>query len=156
MYTVQAETAQHFIETTSEEILLEHWEELALDKDRPEGHLAPQFEVYLERDRNGELVCMVMRNEAGELVGYFIGFLAPGLHYKHCLTCTMDIFYVRPKFRHNQMAVVRLFRATERELRSRGCLRWFVGTKLHKDVGRLFEALKFEPADQYWSKWLGD
>lgn len=157
MYTVQVEKAQQFIDETTEEILIEHWEELALNKDKPEGQLAPQFEEYIRREEEGSLINMVMRTEdTKELVGYFIGFVAPGLHYKHCLTCTMDIFYVRPKFRHNHTAIVRLFRATERELRSRGVLRWFVGTKLHKDVGRLFKALKFEPVEEYFSKWLGD
>ena len=99
---------------------------------------------------------MVMRDVGGEIAGYFIGFLAPGLHYKRCLTCTMDIFYVRPEFRHNHTASLRLFRATERELISLGCSRWFVGTKLHKDVGRLFEALRFQPVEMYYSKWLGE
>ncbi len=155
MFTVQVEKFQAFIDESREEILLEHWTDLALNQDKVP--LDPQWDIYLEREKRGELVMMVMRDEHGELAGYFIGFVAPGLHYQTCLTCTMDIFYVRPKFRHTHpLAGLRLFRATERELRSRGVHRWFVGTKLHKDIGRLFEALKFEPADQYWSKWLGD
>lgn len=156
MFTVQAEPFRPFIRDCQLVGALDtHWDELALNKDKVP--LDPRWEVYYEAEENGGLVCMVMRDDAAEVVGYFLGFVAPGLHYKTCLTCTTDIFYIRPEFRHNHpLAGLRLFRATERELRSRGVNRWFAGTKLHQDVGRLFEALKFEPADMYWSKWLGE
>ncbi len=169
MLTVAVENYQSFIDDALDEILEEHYEDLALDQDKVP--LDPQFSVYREREKKGELLVMCMREQTGqppasgwppgetpvgELAGYFIGFIAPGLHYQTCLTCTMDIFYVRPKFRDNLLAGRRLFKAVERELRARSVARWFVGTKLNKDVGRLFESLKFTPVEMYYSKWLGD
>jgi GNAT superfamily N-acetyltransferase len=129
-----------------------HWEELALNKDRVP--LAPQWHVYDQRDARGELLLVVLR-EGGRLIGYYIGFIAPGLHYETCLTATMDIFYVHPEHRNKRGGIV-LFQATERELRRRGVHRWFVGAKLHNDASPLFKRLGFEPVETYHSKWLGN
>lgn len=130
-----------------------HYQELALNQDKVP--LAPQYSIYIARERNGELLFVTLR-DLGELVGYFIGFIAPGLHYRTCLTCTMDIFYVHPDRRAQGLPGVRLFRAVEKELRRRGVQRWFVGSKCKADASALFEFLAFEKVEIYYSKWLGD
>src|SRR5437870_914932 len=81
------------------------------------------------RDANGE-VCYVALRDAGQLVGYFVGFVAPGLHYSTCLTCTLDIFWVHPEYRKGRSGII-LFKAVESELKRRGVKRWFVGSKVH-------------------------
>ena len=129
-----------------------HYEELALDKDKVP--LMPRWDVYAAREAAGEL-CFVTVREDGRLIGYFIGFVMPGLHYATCLTCQMDIFYIHPDHRGRSCGL-RLFRTVEKELRRRGVQRWFVGSKLHRDSGRLFTALGFGPVETYYSKWLGD
>jgi hypothetical protein len=129
-----------------------HYKELALNQDKVP--LSPQFNVYIERERRGELLFVTMREE-GELVGYFIGFIAPGLHYSTCLTCTMDIFYIRPDKRGAALPGVRLFKFVEKELIRRGVDRWFVGSKCRADASKLFEFLEFEKVEIYYSKWLG-
>lgn len=134
------------------ELLPEHYKELALNQDRVP--LDPQYEVYIQREREGGLIFMVLR-DAGEMVGYFIGFIAPGLHYQTCLTCTMDIFYVR-KDKRAGSAGVRLFRAVEDELRRRGVQRWFMGSKIHADASALFKRIGAAPVETYYSKWLGE
>lgn len=128
-----------------------HWKELALNQDQVP--LDPQYEVYLDRDARGEVVFVAMR-DAGEMIGYFVGFVSPGLHYRTCLTCIMDIFFVRPDKR-NGSAGIKLFRTVEKELRRRGVKRWFVGSKLHADASVLFRRLGFEPVETYYSKWMG-
>jgi GNAT superfamily N-acetyltransferase len=127
-----------------------HYEELALNKDSVP--LDPQYEIYLQRDSAGEVVFVTLR-DLGVLVGYFIGFVAPGLHYRTCLTCTMDIFYVVPDSR-GARGGVRLFKAVESELKRRGVDRWFVGSKVHKDASKLFEYLDFSKVETYYSKML--
>lgn len=129
-----------------------HWEELALNKDKVP--LAPQYDIYEARDDAGQLLLVTLR-EAGRLVGYFIGFIAPGLHYKTCLTLTMDIFWTHPDVRGG-FAGVKLFRAVEKDARRRGVHRIFYGSKMHKDASRLFEFLKMEPVEMYYTKWIGD
>lgn len=126
-----------------------HWEELALNKDTVP--LDPQYEIYLERDRRGEVVVIVGRS-SGNLVGYFVGFIAPGLHYRTCLTLTMDIFYVVPQHRGRQG--LKLFRAVEAEAKRRGVQRMFVGSKLHADASWLFEKLGYQKVETYYSVML--
>lgn len=132
-------------------ILPLHYEELALHKEKVP--LDPQYGVYLQREADGGLMFMAMR-DAGQLVGYFIGFIAPGLHYQTCLTLTMDIFYVHPEHRGSG-AGFQLFKAVEAEAKRRGVQRMFVGSKMHKDASWLFQRLGYEPVETYYSAWLG-
>ena len=129
-----------------------HWEELALNKDKVP--LDPQYDLYEARDDAGQLLLVTLR-ETGRLVGYFIGFIAPGFHYKTCLTLTMDIFWTHPDVRGG-FSGVKLFRLVEKEAKRRGVHRMFYGSKFHKDASRLFEFLKMEPVEMYYTKWIGD
>lgn len=129
-----------------------HYQELALNQDKVP--LSPQYPVYLQRDADGGVLFVALR-KAGELVGYFIGFIAPGLHYQTCLTLTMDIFYVHPDHRGDG-AGAQLFKAVEAEAKRRGVQRMFVGSKLHKDASWLFQRLGYEPCETYYTAWIGD
>ena len=148
-------TVESFEETLEElkPLLPIHYEELALDQEKVP--LDPQYHIYIEREKEGGLLFVLVRDEEKEIVGYFIGFVAPGLHYQTCLTCIMDIFYIRQEARGHQLGA-RLFQFVERELRSRQVDRWFVGSKWHKDASKLFEYLDFEKVEVYYSKYLGD
>lgn len=129
-----------------------HWAELALNQDKVP--LDPQYEVYLERENRGEVLFICAR-QAGEIVGYFVGFIAPGLHYKTCLTLTMDIFWIHPSVRGGG-AGYHLFKFVEKEAKQRGVVRMFVGSKLHKDASWLFEKLGYQEVERYYSTYLGD
>lgn len=129
-----------------------HWEELALNQ--KQVPLDPQYDVYLAKDAAGEIMLVTLRSD-GELVGYFVGFIQPGLHYKTCLTVTMDIFYILPEFR-GRMGGSILFKAVEAEARRRGTQRMFVGSKLHKDASWLFERLGYEEVERFYCLWMGD
>lgn len=129
-----------------------HYAELALNKEHVP--LSPQYDEYLRRDASGMLFLVTLRN-AGALVGYFIAFKAPGLHYSTCLTLIMDIFFVHPDYRDGT-AGVKLFKAVEKEAKRQGVQRMFVGSKVHKDASRLFEALKYTKVETTYSLWLGD
>lgn len=133
-------------------LLPRHYEELALNKDKVP--LDPQYDDYLRRDAAGQVLCITLRT-AGELVGYFIGFVAPGLHYQTCLTLTLDIFWLAPEHR-GRMGGVKLFKAVEAEAGRRGVQRMFVGSKCHLDASWLFERLGYERVEVYYSAWLGD
>lgn len=151
MITAQVEPYQECLHELME-CYPAHWAELALNKDKVP--LDPQYDVYDARDDAGQLLLVTLR-DAGRLVGYFIGFIAPGLHYRTCLTLTMDIFWTHPDIRGG-FAGVKLFRTVEKEAKRRGVHRMFYGSKLHKDASRLFEFLKMEPVETYYSKWIGD
>jgi GNAT superfamily N-acetyltransferase len=151
MLTAQVEDFVPFLEEVKP-LLQGHWDELALNKDKVP--LDPQYGQYLKYASEGVMLVVTLR-EAGTLVGYFIGMVAPGLHYKACLTYTMDIFYVKPECRgQNGGAMMAIF--LEKELQRRGVHRMFVGTKCHKDASFLFEKLGYNKVEVYYSKWLGE
>lgn len=133
-------------------LLPAHYAELALDQDKVP--LSPQYDIYLERDRRGEVFCIAMR-DAGELVGYLIAFKAPGLHYSTCLTLTTDIFWLRPDHRGKGGGTI-LFDAVKREAKRQGVQRFFVGSKVHLDASWLFEKLGMTKVETYFSLWLGE
>lgn len=151
MITAQVETWHPFIEEI-QPLLPLHYEELALNKDKVP--LDPDYSIYDIIDEQGGLLVVSLRKE-GAIVGYFIGILKPHLHYKTCLTLTMDIFWTHPDIRGG-LAGVRLFRAVEAEAKRRGAQRLYYGSKLHKDCSKLFEFLKMKPVEKYYSKWIGD
>lgn len=129
-----------------------HYKELALNQDKVP--LSPQFDKYVATEKQGGLIFVTLR-KAGQMVGYFIGFIAPGLHYSTCLTCQMDIFYILPEHRGSGTGF-QLFKFVEQQLKKRGVQRLFVGSKLHKDASWLFEKLNYTPVETYYSAWLGD
>lgn len=128
-----------------------HYEELALNKDKVP--LSPIWETYASRATNGELLFVTVRKD-GNLIGYFIGFIQPALHYSTCLTCHEDIFYVSPSER-GQNVGWNLFKKVEELCKQRGVQRLFVGSKLHKDASFLFEKLGYTEVERYYSTWLG-
>lgn len=134
-------------------LLATHYDDLSLHKDQG-FPLDPQYGKYLAREAAGEVLYVTLR-EDGKIVGYFVGFILPGLHYQTCLTLHADIFFVLPD-RRGHWRGVKLFRAVEKEARRRGVRLWQTGVKIHKDASRLFKLLGFEPTEIIHYKWLGD
>ncbi|MBV9842407.1 MAG: GNAT family N-acetyltransferase [Sphingomonadaceae bacterium] len=147
MLTAQPEPFAPFLEEVKPLLPL-HWDELALNKDMVP--LSPQYEEYLRRDSIGMVMTVTLR-AAGARVGYFVGFVAPGLHYSTCLTLHLDIFWLHPEQR-GKMGGVKLFRAVEAEAKRRGVQRIFVGSKIHRDASRLFERLGYAEVERTFSK----
>jgi hypothetical protein len=139
----------------------EHWRALALNQDKVP--LDPDYGHYFERENLGQVMLVVLR-ETGRVVAYFVGFLAPALHYQSCYTLTMDIFWLSPAYRDEDslskleasMLATQLFEAVLEEAQRRHVKRAWFGTKVHSDVGRVFEELGMVDTDHYYSKWLGD
>ena len=152
MRTFQAES---FMECLPEmqELFPLHWKELAMNQDKVP--LAPAYDKYEQMEQAGGLILTTLRVD-GKIMGYFIGFMSPGLHYTTCMDCTMDIFWIHPDIRADGLPGLRLFRATEEELKKRGVQRWFVGTKIKAPITPLFKRLGFEPIEVYHSKWIGE
>lgn len=151
MITCQVEPFPPFLAEVKP-LFPEHWAELALYQEKVP--LDPEYATYLERDRRGEVLAVTVREDA-ELVGYFVGFVAPGLHYRQTLTCTMDIFWILPSHR-GAGAGYHLFKTVEAECRRRGVKVLYAGSKLHRDASWLFEKLGYTEVERYFSAWLGD
>lgn len=145
--------AESFIERVDElrGLIGVHYDKLALNKDRVP--LAPLWEVYFERERRGELLFVVLRDR-GRMVGYWIAFIAPGLHYQTCLTAQMDIWNVLPEYERTRAPLI-LMRAVEDEYQRRGVNRAFAGEKLHRPCGKLYLKFGYEPVETHYSKMYG-
>lgn len=141
-------------------LFVPHYEELALNQDTVP--LDPQYEVYLDRDARGEVLCVTIR-EAGRVIGYFVGFVCPALHYRTCLTLTMDIFWLSPAYRGESslehveahMVAEQLFETVKREAQRRGVQRVYFGSKTHKSCAHIFEDMGMVEVDRYFSAWWG-
>lgn len=129
-----------------------HYDKLSLHKGR--HPLSPQWDIYLRREELGELVFVTLRRDGG-MIGYWIAFVAPGLHYSTCLTSTMDIWFIHPDHVVGKAPLI-LIRAVEAEMRRRGVNLWFAGSKDHRPCGPFFERVGFEKVETYYAKWLGD
>lgn len=149
--SLAVEEFSHVIEE-AKPLLLRHWEEIALDKERVP--LDPDWGRYAQLEGMGALSVVTMR-ERGKLVGYSCMIVQRGLHYMGTLEARMDIFWLAPECR-GRMGGVRLFRAVERELARRGVQRIYAGSKLHKDVSPLFQKLGYQPIERWFSKWIGN
>jgi hypothetical protein len=138
-----------------------HYEELALDQDKVP--LDPQYEVYLEREARGEVLLVTLRDR-GKIVGYFVGFVAPALHYRTCLTLTEDIFWLHPDVRaedslskmEEDMAAALLFETLRTAAKMRGVKRVFLGSKWHRSSAPVFEQMGLRKVEEYFSAWWGE
>ena len=128
-----------------------HWEELAVFKDKMP--LAPQYDIYYQREAAGQLVMATLRKD-GKIIGYWPTFVAPGMHYGKTLTATMDILWIHPDHRGDGSANI-LFETLKDELIRRGVDVWYVGSKNHKQIEWFFNAKGFEAIETYFGMWIG-
>lgn len=129
----------------------EHWEEVAINRDVIK--LDPDLDQYAELERSGALHVVVAR-ERGAIVGYHISIVRPHLHYRRSLSAFTDVYFLRKSHRAG-MTGVRLIKAAEESLRARGVQKMFTGTKLHMDMGPIFERLGWTPTETLFTKVIG-
>lgn len=134
-------------------LLQDHFQEIATNKDKLE-YAKMDVESYVAMERAGQLHIVTVRSK-GKVVGYHVAFVRPHLHYVHVLSAITDVYYVKPEYRRGLVGV-RLFREAEFTLKARGVKRIFSGTKLHKNMGRLFEYLGWQETERLYCKWIGD
>lgn len=151
MITYSVETVVE-VKEEMKEINATHYEEIALDKERMK--LNPDFDKYQTMENVGALTIITAR-ELGKLVGYWILFVAPHIHYKDTLCAYTDIYYLLPEVRKG-MAGVKLLAEGEKILKKRGVKKLFAGDKKHKNLGIIFDRLGWKAVETQYSKWIGD
>jgi GNAT superfamily N-acetyltransferase len=129
-----------------------HWEEIAINRDSIK--LAPDYQSYEAFADSGALHIVTAR-EAGKIAGYHITIVRPHLHYKNDLHGFTDVYYIQPEHRQGWVGV-KLFKYVEKTLKARGVKKLFTGTKLHLDMGRIFERLGFHETERLYTKVLND
>jgi len=131
-------------------IIVQHWEEIALSKDKIK--LRVNWDTYSQFDAKGILKCLSVRDH-GKLVGYFIGFVVENPHYMGYKLGQTDVYYILPYYRKGRIGL-RLFQAVEKMFRAEGCVKMVTATKLHFDHSNLFEHLGWNRVEVTYTKEL--
>lgn len=133
-----------------QELLEQHWEEIALNKDVIK--LNPDWDQYKAMERAHMLKAFGARDN-GKLVGYFVVTITRSMHYKDHLFANNDVIYLHPDYRKG-LAGAKLVKFAEKKLKEMGVSVLMVNTKLHRPFSRLLEFLKFKPVETVYSKRL--
>lgn len=129
-------------------LLMKHWEELALDRDKIS--LSFNWDLYLAMEKSNSLHVLTVRDGA-RLVGYFVAFVFPHLHYAEAgIMAHTDVYYLLPEYRTGNGA--KMFCELERTLIQRGVIKIYLSTKVHADHGALFERLGYKQSDKVYTK----
>ena len=145
----------------AQELLQEHWEEIAINKDKIK--LAIDKERYKDLADRGVLHIVTVRDaniqksawDPGRLVGYHVGLIVPHLHYKNDLHGMTDIFFVHPDYRKGRIGI-ELFKFVEKAMKERGVVKLMTAVKMHKDIGLIFERLGWTEAEREFCKYIGE
>jgi len=141
-----------FDEPNLDELLQEHWKELAVHKD--EMPLDPAFDLMLQWENEGRFKIWAARTQNRLLVGYIAFFVQPHCHYRTTLHAVEDLYLLSKPYRRG-LNGYRMFTTAIAALEELGVKRILLHSKVHKDVSKLFERLGFVNTDLYWSKFIG-
>lgn len=147
--TYQVEPASALIEEIKP-LLEAHYEEIARHKNKIA--LNPDYERYAELDRLGMVHAVTVR-DSGKLVGYYISFVVPHLHYKDHLMSLNDIVYLSPVYRKGFTAI-RMFKFAEHNLRGKGVTKIHINMKLAHDFGPVLERIGYVEIERIYEKML--
>ena len=150
MIAYQEETFDQVIDEIKP-LLEDHWEEIALNKEVIK--LNPNYDMYEKLCKCGVMRIVTARDD-GKLIGYCICIIAYNLHYKDSLTATNDIFFISKDYRKGSTGV-KLFIKNEEILKRYGVQRLIMNTKVHQDVGAIFERLGYKQTERVFGKLIG-
>jgi len=135
-----------------EPLLHEHWEEIAVNKDKIK--LSVDWDSYDTLEKSGDLGLYTARFQ-GDLVGYLAVISQYNLHYQEHIYAMSDVVFVHEDHRKSK-AGYSLFKYAEKDLKERGVSVFVVNTKTHKPFDGLMESMEFELIERTYSKYLGD
>lgn len=129
----------------------DHWLEIAGNKDTIP--LDPDFDRYQILEDQEMLRIFTVRDE-GKLVGYFISFIAPNLHYKTTIYALNDVLYVDPDYRAGTVAY-RMFNGAMKDLKDNCNVDMLViHMKVKFEFRKLLKSLGFTRVEENWERLL--
>jgi len=131
-------------------LLENHWEEIALNKDKIK--LNPDWDAYANLEDAGVLKIFTARDDR-KLVGYFVVFVKSHIHYKDHLFCYNDVIFVDEEYRKG-FTSPRLIKFAEKCLKADGVEVMIVNTKRHKPFDSLLVWLGYKHIENLYSKVL--
>jgi GNAT superfamily N-acetyltransferase len=146
MVTYQVERLGRFVGEIHD-ILAEHWEEIARDKDVIK--LNPDWGRYEALDAAGVMFCVTARDD-GQVAGYVLAYVQPHLHYVDSLTCFTDIFFMRKGYRRG-LTGYKLLKFYTEQAKERGVQKIYMHTKLRQDIGPLLDRIGYSPIERVYA-----
>jgi hypothetical protein len=134
-----------------EPLLMEHWNEIALNKDIIK--LNPDWREYARLDELNALRIYTARKN-GELMGYFVIMVSRSLHYKDHLFANNDIVFLTKPARKG-LTGLKLVKFAMESLKAEGVTKLHINTKTHQPFDPIMERLGFEEIETVFSKVLG-
>lgn len=150
MITYQEEALADCLEEMKP-LLESHWEEIAIHKEVVK--LDPDYDKYLLLDNMGMLHVLTVRDE-GVLIGYFISFIQPHMHYKSTIYAVNDILYLDKEYRKG-LTGYKMFKRAEELLTEIGVDVIVIHSKVNKDFKSLMDKLGFNMVENTYSKFVG-
>jgi hypothetical protein len=134
-----------------EPLLMEHWNEIALNKDIIK--LNPDWREYARLDELNALRIYTARKD-GELMGYFVIMVSRSLHYKDHLFANNDIVFLTKPARKG-LTGLKLVKFAMESLKAEGVTKLHINTKTHQPFDPIMARLGFEEIETVFSKVLG-
>ena len=145
--------ARERLDDVSDEItplLDRHWEEIALNKDKIK--LKPDWGRYRTLDELGHLAIYTLRDDE-RLVGYFVCFVMPHIHYCDDVFAVNDIIYFDKDYRKG-MNAIRFLKYCEKDLADNGVSAIVINSKEHQPFGRVLERIGYNFTEKIFTKVL--
>jgi len=139
--------------TEAADLITEHWEELALNKDKI--RLCPDVVKYKQlQDLN--ILHNVVVYKDDEIVGYSVLLVQPHLHYANDVYASVDVIYVSKNHRQSSVGA-RLLVTTEDYAKSIGVAVIMHHAKPYVPmIIRPLEKLGYTLYEQIYGKYLGE
>jgi GNAT superfamily N-acetyltransferase len=146
---------QEFLSTArpdAQELLKDHWEEIALNKDKIA--LNPDWEAYEKLEDDGKLKVFTARDN-NKLIGYFVAIVGINPHHKDHLFAVNDIIYLDKDYRKG-FTGIKIIKFAEKCLKEDGVSVLSINTKVYKPFDKIMVYLGFRPIERVYSKYIGD
>ena len=124
-----------------------HYDEIATH--RHIKRLDPDYSRYYSLEEAGCLRIFTAR-DSGCLVGYFITFITPHMHYQECIYALNDILYVHPDYRKSTVSYRLIVNAIEDIKENTGANVLCLHMKVKYPFRHLLTKLGFQLTEENW------
>lgn len=139
------------VENDIRPLLEEHWQEIALNRDKIK--LNPDWEMYHYLESK-DLLKIFTAREGDKLVGYFVVVTSYNLHYKDHIFAVNDVIYLHPDYRKGRTGI-KLIQFAEKCLQQDGVSVLTINTKVHRPFDVVMKFLGFGLIERVYSKYIG-
>lgn len=133
-------------------LLSDHYEEVAMYQDKVA--LEPDYDRYLTL-ADQDILHVVTARDGGDLIGYFISFLMPHIHYSSHTYAVNDILFLDKRYR-NASAGKGMFEFAETALKELGVSVMTIHMKTAIPFDSLCESLGYDYAERNYTKYIGE